>query len=413
MSKRRRNGSTAATEATPITSWRLDADSICISVGRDDLSAATLRGIAARSGRESGLAAAQGHHFADRIDDLPGRKRLSAAGRERIEVLDRCLRRQLQTANAALAGLEERVKRETDKATQAESTETERQKNLDGLVAEAGHRNSTVLGLVGYGALLLLLSLAEFPSIYTSLRSSFLAPWSVNLISVALSVIVAACAHVVGTSLRAAVSTGDATQSADSQDGKRSHERATNFVIVAIITIAMLGLVYFMYLTRSNLFANALQHRKTEGLRVSGIDPELLSITLLALQVLLFCLATVVSYHRAAGADERRIATESRRRRKHIKKAAKSATKAAAAAGSARDRVTHGLESTRQQVDLIKDDLTSFRSQEEQLLVGLFAEHDAAFESAKHRRDPIDRDPVVFGGAPVTEFHATPAEARS
>ena len=149
------------------------------------------------------------------------------------------------------------------------------------------------------------------------------------------------------------------------------------------------------------LFARLL----TQPRSLQQINVELLSTTFFVLQVLLFLLATAVSFNRSKHEDERRNAKQHRKRKRELEKEEDKAERKSKENAEEYEAVLHALELATNSSSLIESNLQSRLDQEEHFLGALLAEHDLAFEAGK-REGPSDLppDPSLFASSPSSEF---------
>lgn len=350
--------------------WNTSGDREAQVEGHPELERPALMSIAANSGRQAGLAAASGNHFADTIESLPGRRSLASKVGERKELVERSAARAREALQSSVRGLEAEEAVERERLAAAQQSETSARARLEGMQGDPESRGAGLSG-VGYPALLLLLAAAEFPTVYSSLSASLLEQWAVWILTVALSLVVAVSAHLVGLNL------------AHYQREDGSDTRRVYLVIVVLISILMVVLMSFMWQTRSNLFETAVAGRRAQGLRTDGLNVSLLSSMFFALQLLLFGVATVMSFNRGRNAPAVAKARAARKERSALKREHKRAEKEAKTHSRAYDQISHALDSSRNSIEVIATSLLSCTKQEDALLESLCAEFDTAFQSGR------------------------------
>ena len=364
--------------------WGADfsVDALAQNAGRPDLENHSLHRLAASAGAEAGRAASVGEHFRDSIAELPGRAAVASRIGERRQIIERAAADQIRNIKSKIRGLESGYATVAEGAGHDEQVERTARDRLAVHVEHAPASNPRATGY-GYAALLCLLAVAEFPTIYASLRASLLDGWTVYLITGALSCIVALSAHVVGRNLAplAARKSAEGDAGNPTDDEHRPWVRA---VIAVTVIIAMLVLMVAMWKTRSSLFDGIIQNRAKEGLRTEGLNSGLLSTTLFALQILLFLLAATLSFNRATGDQARTNGRSSRREGRALKLQVRVARRRAAKSGKQRSKLSNELDHAGNSLEMVESAKSSLLAQENELLGTLLAEHDASYEAAKH-----------------------------
>jgi len=398
-----------------VTSWDVDPEALVSAHNREDLTFGVLMGIAARSGREEGLQAGLGRISRDRLEDLPARKLLMEKVGERKKIIERSANVALQQIRSQVLGLEARA--EAAKGRHAhthliEGKERSRLEDHEQSIHESENPHPPSRFDLGYWFLLMVLALVELPTIYQSLQGSFIEKWAIYIISGALSIIVAICAHTVGANLAKFIEESRLVKSAGSGEAGKSSDieslkvdKNVHLLIVIAITGMIGALMIAVFETRTALFQAILERRAKSGLPTNNFNVELLSAMFFVLQVLLFVLATAVSFNRSKHEDERHDAKQRRKRKRELENEEKKAERKAKGDAERLDEVITGLELARNSSTLIEGNLQSRLDQEEHFLQALLAEHDLAFEVGRREAPTtVPPNPALFEATPSSEF---------
>ena len=399
-------------EPTPLRGWDVDPDQLVAAHSREDLTFATLMGIAARAGKESGYQAARGKHFSDTIEGLPSRHLLAEKVGERKKFIERSGMLAQEQVKSQILGLEAKEKGANERQRQSagiEQNEKARLETHEQGISDGDNPHPPNRLAIGYWLLLAVLAMVEFPTIYQSLQGSILDQWAVYLITGALSIVVAMCAHIVGTNLARYLEENRALRGSQvigaESVADTKVDRNVHLTIVVVITFMMISLMVAMFETRSSLFAGLVETRKQNGLRSAGFNVDLLSTTFFVLQVLLFVLATAVSFNRSKHEEDRVEAKRDRKRKRELEKETAKAERDAKEHIHEYQEILSSLEQARNSSALIERSMRSRLEQEDHFMRALYAEHDLAYESAKRETaTALPPDPALFEAVPASEF---------
>lgn len=395
-----------------VRSWDAEPDALVTAAGRPDLTFSVLMGIAARSGREEGRQAAGGRVARDKIEDLPARDLLKEKVGERKSYIQRSATTALEQVRSSIRGLEARkeaAERRHSHTHEIEGKERGRLEDHEQSIHDSDNPHPPPRLEAGYWMILIVLALVEFPTIYQSLQGSIIEQWAIYIISAALSIIVAICAHTVGSNLAKYVEATRILRQGKLSGGDSVDEvkvdRNVHLIIVVVITFMIIALMIAVFETRTSLFDGLVANRDREGFVKTSFNAGLLSTTFFVLQVLLFLLATAVAFNRSKHEDERRSAKQHRKRKRELEKEEDKAEKKSREHAEDYEAVLHALELATNSSSLIEANLQSRLDQEEHFLRALLAEHDLAFEAGK-REGPSDLppDPTLFASNPPSEF---------
>jgi hypothetical protein len=333
-------------------------------------SPAELEREAIRWGECAGVDAAEGRHHAERISELPGRRLVEESGTLRLAEIEVAVGRELSDLRADAASAE---RRERDAAA-VHAHEAATVAELDAQLRDSEPNRAP--HIVFYLLVLALLASAEFPTVSSALRAFPADHTTRVMLALALSGVLACAAHFLAHTLRAAIDARAAGQ-------HRRREAHLQTAVAVVFTIAVVGLVALMGLSRGQSFQKIAQ--LSGG--VFG-DPQMTSWMLLALQVVLLAIALALALLHAHGHEARRLTRALRRARKRERRA-KAQHDATAVRRSAADQRLADLP---QLADALRASEGQLRERNLQL-------HDAHYIADASRRP----------NAPVLSLHASEA----
>lgn len=248
-----------------------------------------LEHLAKANGARAGEIAHTQSEYSQTLEEMPGRVDLSERVDARISEIRQIAQGHERDLDGAIASTKEFLEPELKQEREAEEEVAEIKKLLADAPTKPG------ISTFGYVSALVLLGLAEFPSI-----SAAVVTWPFNatvrlLIAIIFSLVFAVAAHVMATRIRAIID-------ALGQKIRNRAELIELIVTTALLTGGLVFLIAFLALSRGSSFATISE--LTGG---TFDEPELASGALLGVQLVLFLVALIFGLQHAIGDTRRRL----------------------------------------------------------------------------------------------------------
>jgi uncharacterized membrane protein len=313
--------------------------------------ARSLRRGARKRGRKAGRAAAFGHPQAERIQELPGRVMLEKAVLKRKKHAEMWINNRKKTLRASIAELPARITKAAGEAKGAKESVKQLEHDRAALPSDDSPSLLTYLLVLG------LLAAAEYPTLSSALQVFPFGAATRQWLAYILSGVLAVAAHYLAKRIRAMRDARDA--------GRGGRFEA---LLVGLFVVVVVGLMAAMSLARGDAF----EHLAALTGNAFG-DPMLLTALMLAVQVTLFVIALAVGLQHADGDARRDL-------RKRIRRAKRTARFAVA-----RHEGLVALKANEEEeLKAIDETKRLWLGEEDELLAGLLACHDHAYEATEH-----------------------------
>ncbi len=395
-----------------------------------------MRSSAFALGGEEGAAASRGEHHAGRVDDLPGRKLLTAMSEQRRSEVTRNAETERREIVQLLSGIDER---KADAAKQTKETEEKLERVQGARGADASLPVVTSRPVVAfisnngaYLAVLAVLALAEMPTIFTALANTQIEPWASWMLTAALGVVAAFTAHILGEfvygflqDLRVwrqrgrsreaeiPVRSGQPGSSAGLRDGPESSAQAVppsspvsavrlgapesapvnaadalpelivKGLVSAALAVLFLVSMFEMYRVRLAVFTKGANDPEAKD-TVQALVGDKLSLLLLFLQLVFFTIAFAYSFIRRSSEAERSQRTAAAKKARELDREEKEIVKQR----DQKDALESVFITHRESLDNLQKSLDKCEQAELASEVSLLAEilslHDHAYEQSEH-----------------------------
>ncbi len=368
------------------------ADLLGIGWSRDVLTVDEMKQAAYTLGQEEGAAAGRGEHHSSRIEDLPGRRLLTAASAQRVcevKVNAEAVRREIEVTVAEIGDREENAEKQSDEID-AKLTKLRVQRDDDDLPAATPNRFAAFVSENGaYSFALLVLVGAEIPTIYSALQNTGIEPWASWMLTIALSLVAAFTAHILGGFVYGALKDyrlvrhpragGEPGESIGAPYSAPVHSEDSK-ADLAIKVFVSGALFLFFFLSMFEMYKLRLAVLKT----AEGQTDDDLSLLLLFLQIVFFMIAFAYSFIRSESDSERDQRKKSAARARSLDREERAIAIMRDEKDAQESHVTAHKESLATLIESLNKTELEEIEKERSLLEEAYRLHDHAYELAEH-----------------------------
>ena len=369
------------------------ADLLGIGWSRDVLTVDEMKQAAYTLGQEEGAAAGRGEHHSSRIEDLPGRRLLAAASAQRVcevKVNAEAVRRELEVTVSEIGDRKKNAKKQSDEIDAKLTKLRVQRDDDDDLPAAPPNRFAAFVSENGaYSFALLVLVGAEIPTIYSALQNTGIEPWASWMLTIALSLVAAFTAHILGGFVYGALKDYRLVRHprAGREPGEsigapysapvHSEDSKADLIIKVFVSGA---LFLFFFLSMFEMYKLRLAVLKT----AEGQTDDDLSLLLLFLQIVFFMIAFAYSFIRSESDSERDQRKKSAARARSLDREERAIAIMRDEKDAQESHVTAHKESLATLIESLNKTELEEIEKERSLLEEAYRLHDHAYELAEH-----------------------------